>query len=252
MKRKNGPAVNLKSFLERSAAKKRAQKQNQNPSTRESQLQLVIYQARSEPEIENEIDCGDGNGITSILSDAENNDILNVESVSDDEDSNHGTYDIVHDPGLRPSILDYDAKDQDSVRREYIALGPCQPKMKINDFPQHNCGGMRRFLPKWFNEFRWIEYSVTKDAAFCFVCYLFKDNTHGRGGDAFVTEGFRNWNMKVRAYTILNPLEFTKLELDVLRDDSGWQEFLGKVSSFCEKYKVRVVDMNGKYKPIQR
>jgi len=47
-------------------------------------------------------------------------------------------------------------------------------------------------------------------------------------------------------------LEFTKVELDVLRQDSGWQEFLTKVTSFCEKHNVKVVDMNGKYVPMQR
>lgn len=30
---------------------------------------------------------------------------------------------------------------------------------------------------------------------FCFVCYLFKDKTKQKGGDAFVKGGFRNWNM---------------------------------------------------------
>jgi hypothetical protein len=39
---------------------------------------------------------------------------------------------------------------------------------------------------------------VDKDAAFCFVCYLFKDSCKFAGGDAFVDGGFQNWNMKVR------------------------------------------------------
>jgi hypothetical protein len=47
-------------------------------------------------------------------------------------------------------------------------------------------------------------------------------------------------------------LEFKKVELDVLRQDAGWKEFLKTVISFCEKHKVKVVDMDGKYIPIQR
>jgi hypothetical protein len=47
-------------------------------------------------------------------------------------------------------------------------------------------------------------------------------------------------------------LEFTKVELVVLREDSGWQKFLNDVSSFCEKHKIKIVDMDAKYKPIQR
>jgi hypothetical protein len=57
---------------------------------------------------------------------------------------------------------------------------------------------MRRFQPKWFSEFNWLEYSVDKDDAYCFACYLFKDNNKFLGGDSFVNGGFRNWNMKVR------------------------------------------------------
>jgi len=57
---------------------------------------------------------------------------------------------------------------------------------------------MRRFQPNWFDEFNWLEYSVHKDAAYCFVCYLFKDNCDVRGGDTFVDGGFRNLHMKAR------------------------------------------------------
>ncbi|WVZ80661.1 LOW QUALITY PROTEIN: hypothetical protein U9M48_028119 [Paspalum notatum var. saurae] len=170
MKRK-GPVVDLKSFLEKAAAKKRAQEQTQtnlNPSIcQESQMQLISDIAVSDNE-----------------------------SKSSDEDIDESIYNIEHDPGLRSPILSYGVNDQDTVRRAYIALGPCRPKMKACDFPQHNSGGMRRFQPKWFDEFKWLEYSVHKDAAYCFVCYLFKDGDHGK--DVFVNEGFRNWNMKDR------------------------------------------------------
>nr|AAT93984.1 hypothetical protein [Oryza sativa Japonica Group] len=205
MKRKNGPAVNLKAFLEKAAAKKRTQEATgpsqpscigpSQPSCIESQMQVVIYQGQ----LENESDSG-ASSPTTVPPDVENYDIgggPNDES-SSDEDNDGGVYDIEHDPGLRTPISQYDVNDQDSVRREYIALGPCQPKMKKGDFPQHECGGMRRFLPKWFFEFKWLEYSVHRDAAYCFVCYLFKDSTNNHGGDAFVNGGFRNWNIKSR------------------------------------------------------
>ena len=120
------------------------------------------------------------------------------ESSDSDEYDDDGIYDIEHDPRLRTPISGYDVNGQDSVRRAYIALGPCRPKMKKNDFPQHNCGGMRRFQPKWFDDFKWLEYSVDRDAAYCFVCYLFKYSNKFAGGDSFVNGGFRNWNMKVR------------------------------------------------------
>jgi hypothetical protein len=50
----------------------------------------------------------------------------------------------------------------------------------------------------------------------------------------------------------MNLLEFTKVELTVLREYFGWKEFLKNVSSFCEKHGVKIVDMDAKYKPIKR
>ena len=43
-------------------------------------------------------------------------------------------------------------------------------------------------------KYNWLEYSIGKDAAFCFVCYLFKGRTNGGpGGDVFVADGYRDW-----------------------------------------------------------
>ena len=47
-------------------------------------------------------------------------------------------------------------------------------------------------------------------------------------------------------------LAFTKEELEVLRDDDGWKIYLDKVTTFCVKHHLIVVDMDGKYKPIER
>lgn len=53
---------------------------------------------------------------------------------------------------------------------------------------------MCRFSVSWFGKYDWLEYSVEQDAAFLFVCYLFKDKTLHPGGDAFVNGGFQSWN----------------------------------------------------------
>uniref|UniRef100_A0ACD5Y240 Uncharacterized protein n=1 Tax=Avena sativa TaxID=4498 RepID=A0ACD5Y240_AVESA len=102
-------------------------------------------------------------------------------------------YELEHDPGKRTPIQYYDVNEQAVIRRRYIALGPCQPRQ--HDFPIRDIGGNRRFTSHWFDKYKWIEYSVHLDAVFCFVCYLFKDETKHKGGDSFVKEGFKNWNM---------------------------------------------------------
>ncbi|XP_051201942.1 uncharacterized protein [Lolium perenne] len=68
------------------------------------------------------------------------------------------------------------------------------------------------------------------------------------------TNGFCNAFQR-RDRDIVNVMDLladTKIELDVLRDDAGWKEFLDNVTSFCVKHRLKVVDMDGKYMPIQR
>ncbi|XP_022865451.1 zinc finger MYM-type protein 1-like [Olea europaea var. sylvestris] len=50
----------------------------------------------------------------------------------------------------------------------------------------------RRFCVSWYNEHpSWLEYSIEKDAVFCFYCYLFSSS-----GGSFVNGGFSNWKRK--------------------------------------------------------
>ena len=105
---------------------------------------------------------------------------------------------LPHDPGLRKNIMDYPPNERNPVRRAYILKKPCQPK--THDFPQRDISGrLRRFSLNWFKKWDWLEYSVEMDAAFCFVCYLFKRDVEiNKGGDAFVVGGFRAWNKPER------------------------------------------------------
>nr|XP_015638198.1 uncharacterized protein LOC4338173 [Oryza sativa Japonica Group] len=311
MKRKNGPAVNLKAFLEKAAAKKRTQEATgpsqpscigpSQPSCIESQMQVVIYQGQ----LENESDSG-ASSPTTVPPDVENYDIgggPNDES-SSDEDNDGGVYDIEHDPGLRTPISQYDVNDQDSVRREYIALGPCQPKMKKGDFPQHECGAQAEYMiealklgeiesgqglnqemglarpgdTRWGSHYKTVMHVMLLYPSIKKL--LFKVGKECNEAEAIgaqtMLQVFQSFELvfllhmmnEIFGYTsdfcnalqrreqdIVNAmdlLEFTKAELDVLREDCGWKEFLGKVTSFCVKHKVKVVDMDGKYKPIQR
>jgi hypothetical protein len=56
---------------------------------------------------------------------------------------------------------------------------------------------MRRFSLAWFKEYKWLEYSIEKDATYCLYIYLFKpDFENQAGGDLFVIEGFSNLEKK--------------------------------------------------------
>lgn len=98
--------------------------------------------------------------------------------------------DIIGDPGLRKCINEYEPRIRDEVRRKYVQMGPCQPISNV--YPKIKIGDrMRAFQFDWFKKWEWLEYSISKDAAFCFWCYLFGDKKVG--DEVFTKKGFRNW-----------------------------------------------------------
>ena len=86
-------------------------------------------------------------------------------------------------PADRKPISQYKtAKVCDDVRRAYLLRGPCQPDGHV--FGQTDFSGIqRRFNKEWFKTYKpWLEYSIKEDVAFCLVCYLFQNESIGRGG----------------------------------------------------------------------
>ncbi|XP_027062714.1 uncharacterized protein [Coffea arabica] len=109
--------------------------------------------------------------------------------------------DIVSDPGLRKSVEKFDISLRDHVRREYLTRGTCQPIGHM--YPKTSFGKQHRsFQDSWYQKFVWLEYSISKDAAFCFWCFLFK--TQNKGGryaeDAFTKTGFNNWKKAMERF----------------------------------------------------
>ncbi|KAL6655966.1 hypothetical protein ACP70R_006792 [Stipagrostis hirtigluma subsp. patula] len=100
---------------------------------------------------------------------------------------------VERDPGLRCQIWDYPLDDQDQVVTAYMKHGPYQfvkDTYPLSGPKKHQ----RRFQSHWFKAFSWLEYSPTKDAAFCFPCFLFSKKPTGKvGSDAFTLKGFRSW-----------------------------------------------------------
>jgi hypothetical protein len=86
---------------------------------------------------------------------------------------------LSQDPAKRLSIVSYHINDQNAVRRAYILKGPFKPY--ANDFIKRKSGTRDgAFNVTWLHIYHWLEYSIKNDAAFCFVCFLFK-----RGGESF-------------------------------------------------------------------
>lgn len=73
----------------------------------------------------------------------------------------------------------------------------------------------RSFHLQWLDNFKWLEYSVSKDAAFCFPCRAF-----GVPGK-FTIEGFRNWK---KAMEKKNGLYQHEESASHIKAASSWEE----------------------------
>ncbi|CAB3979717.1 zinc finger MYM-type 1-like [Paramuricea clavata] len=106
--------------------------------------------------------------------------------------SNEDTALPLLDPGERSTNL------TENQKKYLIRVGPHQPILQqypsttrvTNESHKHS-----RFNPAWFKEYPHLEYSLSKDAAFCFVCSLFGNSPGTEKADnAWVKEGVRSWD----------------------------------------------------------
>ena len=94
------------------------------------------------------------------------------------------------DPTLLISIWKHLDYNQNEVRRAYIKWGPNQPILA--EYSMTKTGVQNRiFQESWYKKFPWLEYSISKDAAFCFPCFVFQG--HEPLHLAFTVDGFSSW-----------------------------------------------------------
>jgi hypothetical protein len=81
------------------------------------------------------------------------------------------------------------------MRWAYLLRG--RNRLIGHDFPKTKFGpDWISFLDAWYTKYDWLEYSVEKDAAYCFYCFLFKSSSNGShfGHDVVTKMGFKNCN----------------------------------------------------------
>ena len=103
---------------------------------------------------------------------------------------------VSKDPGLRPPITT-------ERQRLYLAqIGPQQPK--LFNYPQNeditSSSKQNRFTAVWFSQYPFLEYSIEKDAAFCYVCQMFPTGIERESSTQnWSSTGVRKWDkMKSR------------------------------------------------------
>ena len=113
-------------------------------------------------------------------------------SKGDIEENNEDTTLPLLDPGVRSTSL------TENQKMYLIRIGPHQ--LILQQYPSTTRGANEaykhsRFNPAWFKEYPHLEYSLSKDAAFCFVCFLFGSGPGTEKADsAWVKEGIRSWH----------------------------------------------------------
>lgn len=94
--------------------------------------------------------------------------------------------------------------------------GPRQ--VKLNSYPQESFGAQKRaFNHSWFARYHWLEYSVSRDAAFCFPCRVFGKNIRN---DTFISSGCRQWK---KALAFFNKHDSAQSHKDSVAAWRGYQ-----------------------------
>ena len=108
---------------------------------------------------------------------------------------------VSKDPGLRPPITT-------ERQRLYLAqIGPQQPKL-FNYPPNEDITSsskQNRFTAVWFSPYLFLEYSIEKHAAFCYVCQVFPTGIDlERSTQNWSSTGVRKWD-KMKSRGSANP-----------------------------------------------
>ena len=107
--------------------------------------------------------------------------------------------------------------------------GPTQPIYQLYKKIKKDNGRSYKFQPSWYNKWEWIEYSVERNAIFCFCCRHFV-TCHSRtsGKDAFVVSGFDNFQY---ATGKKGALEMHAKSQKHIASNQAWKARISKSSS---------------------
>ncbi|XP_025420198.1 zinc finger MYM-type protein 1-like [Sipha flava] len=89
-------------------------------------------------------------------------------------------------------------------RHSKLLKGPCQVHLSL--YPRVKFGDrFRSFQKSWYETFKWLEYSESINAAFCFCCRAFSSNNiikKGHIDQSFIKKGFTNWKGATEAFRL--------------------------------------------------
>lgn len=83
--------------------------------------------------------------------------------------------------------------DNDKCDLGKIDTGPFQPYLDV--YPRTQFGKQNRSFSKtYYKEYAWVEYSLKKDAVYCFACRIFGiGDLVSKESSTFTRQGLNNW-----------------------------------------------------------
>ena len=110
-----------------------------------------------------------------------------------------------------------------------IAAGPDQPPVQPKiKFPTTLNGNKHRsFNSEWYKQYRWLEYSRARDAAYCYPCRLFTTES-GRYWETFTKNGFCDWKHALGKDGFISCHDHCKTHMQAM---VAWQEYIKNKAS---------------------
>lgn len=131
-------------------------------------------------------------------------------------------------PLQRIAELDDPCQDVPKERLEKnqrICRGPYQPLMPtypVKIVGKGKSARKRLFNSKWFSAYEWLEYSISKNAAYCFPCRFFALHDSSRPGvidGAFTSTGFSSWHKAIEKFDLHQGSKCHQFSV------KGWEHF---------------------------
>ena len=120
-----------------------------------------------------------------------------------------------------------------------LQSGPSQPVLKTFPLSPFSGNRLRAFNAEYYyDRFPDLEYSVEKDAVFCFACRMFPSNKYS-AGDTFTKIGEHNWKKigeKLTKHYMTESHIFSTEKLSNFRIASNSGSILNNISSEHEKF----------------
>jgi len=149
----------------------------------------------------------------------------------DDEESRTGERDTQEDTTDKNNNEQEHQNRQESMGNWGTDLGTADTgprQVRHHCFPSGMFGQQKRsFQPSWFDTFKWVEYSTTANAAFCFSCRLYGKQKQSRDQrDTLTTSGYTNWKRALDSFREHEKSNIHKALLSSSRQNAGKTGFL--------------------------